>query len=526
MLVKRHALNRIALAAALMVCSTGGSAYQVYAQEAAPAKYKTIPLAEQYKNSKTVRELEDAKKAALKGNFNLPAISNHYKFVLFPQLTNLDDPQLANAAAAAIRLDLQAAEKLDAASLNALNKELFRYFSVIGSGDYTPAASINSVLLIGELVDERGGGSNPGKPFSGATGYLLKEAENGHNDGVKAAALVGLERHVRVLGPTWKDEIRNAAADRLLQMAMKPQSPQQSAESHAYLSARALQILGAFKHNKGPDAVAFATDILANEFTHPILREQALAIVGTYDIPDAQQAKLVAAGRYSMRYMRQRLDHWNELYGSSISAGGGGGGGMGMGPGASYGSGYASSQGMGGMGAGAAGASYGTGGKPKKEEKKEKPWEKQNEETKMLRRFMHEVVQIMRFGLSGTNVGETPEKIEKGLLSKMPAGEERDLVVHAVKLMKELQEALNDEEIESKSDFGTKDISKKVDNLIAIAEQYPGALDKENEAIVVEEVAPVEPAAGDTADAAAAPDPTASVQPAPAENPPAPPAGN
>lgn len=513
MLAKRNAWKNIALATALIVSSAGGTTYQLYAQEAAP-EYRTLSLDKKYSDSpKLMKELDDAKKAAFKGGFKLPDVANHYRYVLLPQLTAYQNPQNANNAVTAIRADLLMAEKLDPASAKELNKELFKYFSFIASNNFAPSATINSVLLIGELNDEKATGSAPPKPYVPAFDFLLKTAEGNGNDGLKAAAFVGAERHIRILTPSLDDKNRNVIATRLLKIATAPRTAKQTEESHAFLSARALQLLSLFKHDKGPEAVAYATDVLANEFTHPILREQALEIVGQYDIPEALQPKLVAAGRYSMRYMKQRLELWNELYGLSVTAGGGSGGGGGMGPGASYGGGYAAGGTPGGMsGAGAGpGAMYGLAGKEKKE-KPEKKSEKQDEETRMLRRFMHEIVQNMRYGMSGTTKNEVPEEYTKGLLSKMPEGEERDMLVHAMNLMEELQEAINDDDIEKKSEFSTKEIPKKVDNLIAAAEQYPGAVDKENEAIVIEDAA----AGGEAPEAGADPavDPTVGVAPA------------
>ncbi len=302
-------------------------------------------------------------------------------------------------------------------------------------------------------------------------------AEKGANDGVKAAALVGLERHVRLLSPGWNDTNRDGLATKLLAMTQAPKSPSQSEEAYAYLTARCLQILDLFKHSKTEEVSKFAMDVLANEFTHPILREQALATVGRVDTSKIPEATKIAAGRYTLRYMKKRLEEWQDINDMTTSAGAGGSGGSGGygGAGGAYGSGYGDSGGMA-AGYGGGGSGYGA---PQQEEKKvkENPFDKQDRQVVFLRRFMHDLAQNIRLGVSGEMRGDVPAEVKKGILAGIPDGDESMMLMHAVRTLQEVQVALNKETIQQRSDLNTE-ILPLITKLIATAEKYPGAVIK------------------------------------------------
>lgn len=510
------------LSALLAVCLVNQAAPVSFAQQpaakpAAAAQFESVPLAEKYKfGTKDYKQIENAKKEAFRGTFDITAVQNYYQFFVIPMMTS-DDPTSVNQAVASIRLDMGSALKLPPDNLKKYNDLLFKYLPVIASKNFRPSAVINSILLIGEMSQEKASSSSsPDTPYAPALGFLLAAAEKGSNDGIKAAALVGLDRHVRISSASWSEQNRDALAAKLLSWAKKPKSPVQSPEAHAYLASRYLQLMDLFPHKKGSEAVEFATDTLANEFSHPMLREQALVILGYHQPTTTPPEKSIAAGRYTLRYLKRQLEDWNELYELAASAGGaaGGGGGGYEGAGGGYGSGYGdkaseSMEGYGGVGGGYGGSGTEEKAKPKPEE----GYKKQDAQTVVLRRYMHELIQRVRYGLTGEMAGEIGSEFKTGLLVNVPDGEEKDLLKHALKTMKDVQVALNDEKIQAKSDMAAT-VAPLVEILKATAESYPGAIDLENERLIEEVVAPAAPVAPELAeDSKGEPAPTASVNP-------------
>ncbi len=468
----------------------------VYSQDAKPVaaavkQYASIPMPESMKSSKTDKEMERAKDDVIKGNvpFNMQPIRSFYGAYQFPRLTSIENPLLANRARTEINTDIvDARRKLSPANLATFNSEILRMFSVVIAGDYAPHAVINCVLLAGELDSATDSSSAVPKPYSQAVRLLNDAALQSPSDGVRAAALVGLQRHLLLSSYEWNENTRNGLAKMLLDAAKAAKPNTRSEEAHGWLIARYMQLLMSFEHSLNADLATFATDTLANEHTHPILREQALRTLGKLDPVDAPEGKLVNAGRYSMRYLKKRCEQWNELFDLSASSTGGGGGSS-YGNDA-YGSDYGKDAGPGDS-YGGTGGGYGAAPKPK-EKKEESPFEKHDAQTKMLRRYMHELVQTMRTGMVASPIGELNERPEKGLLAKLPDGEEREIILEALEAMVELQTELDATTITGKNDLA-KTVKILVDRLIVIAEDYPGALDLENELMIEDSsTAPVE----------------------------------
>jgi hypothetical protein len=466
------------LAALLSGCLLGQSLDQLQAQAppaAAPA-FDAIPLAEEFKTDKGRRELLTAKNQVLKGEvaFSTQPIEAYYKKVLMAELTSSVDAAVINQTCNEIRNDIMSAtKKLDKDSLKQFNMSLATMFNKIAKGNFRPTATINCVILLGLLDEAPAQSSSPAKPFREAFMLLPRFATDSKvNDGIRAAALAALDRQVQIYGGEWNATQREELADKLVQSMIAPKPAYQTESAHAYLVARQLRLLGQFTHNKSADINKFVVDVLANEHSHNILREQALVAFGAF-APEDDPQKIAAAGRYTMRYMKERLEGWNELLDMATTAGGSGGG--------AGDSGYGGAGAMGGYAGGAAAAGmsgYGGGGgaygaKTEVTEEDNKPKEL-DAQTKLLRRYLHEVAQNLRAGFSGEMKGPIPAKFEKGLLAALPSGKERTDVEYSLTLLRDIQGLLNDEKIESKADLDG--VAKVVNQLIATANGYPGVI--------------------------------------------------
>ncbi len=145
------------LSALLSICLVGQSASLGYAQEAAgkPAYERFEAKPEFAPGSKQYKDMQAAKKEALRGNFDLQAIKAFYQNCVLPQFTSLEDPLAINRVIdAEIKPDIEMAKKLPAANCKAFNDTMYQMMSFIATKNYRPAATINATLVIG-MLDEQ-----------------------------------------------------------------------------------------------------------------------------------------------------------------------------------------------------------------------------------------------------------------------------------------------------------------------------------------------------------------------------------
>lgn len=114
----------------------------------------------------------------------------------------------------------------------------------IASENYHPAARVNATLLLA-LVDDQGADLREGKPAVPAQAALVPLVRlyrtDTNPDGVRAAALQGIARHV-TLGAV-PQQYRKSIADMMLQLASSDPPSGRSPEAHAYLQRYAVDIL-------------------------------------------------------------------------------------------------------------------------------------------------------------------------------------------------------------------------------------------------------------------------------------------
>ena len=173
-----------------------------------------------------------------------------------------------------LRNDLQLAKVGDAHTR--LNDLVFGAMTKIASANFHPVVRVNAMLMIDELNSE-----DPPRatdlpvPYHQAVPVLLQTVDDPQQlDAVKAAALVGLLRHVR-LGV--RDEVRDQVTTSMLNLAKSPSAPGRSADGHAWLRSQAIEILGVLKSVGPANSVANVLTQIAGDQAAPMMVRRAAA---------------------------------------------------------------------------------------------------------------------------------------------------------------------------------------------------------------------------------------------------------
>ncbi len=442
---------------------------------AAPAKFQSVPIPEAFKSDKVVREKKRLKDEVLRGStaFNERDVSEYYMSYVIPRLTSTDSPELGNDSRKEIIEDLNLAEKSEAI-LKPFNNWLLKTMNSVAVNNFHPAAAINAISIIGRLNDTKqpSGGGSP-KPMAAAAGPLLKAAVGGKNDGIRAAALEGLEKHLRLGQTNWSDAQKQTVADELIKTLSEKQPIQRSNRSHAWLRGRSLDLLTLIKHKRQEEVYAYAVDRVADKTTDPLLLEKALRVIGSHQTKEGKPEVAQVATTNTLKYLVKSAKTWQESVVRQVASMGGG-----------Y-SGETQDMTMmeqGSSGDGGEGDPYG-GAKPKEKPKPVNPYATQPPEVKIKRREMHQLLETVRIGLDGIPYGPVVTVPTSGLAAVIADGPDKTTLADVLKAIETMQATLNDGEIKDKVTLGSKTTSA-FDTLIASAERFQGVSDKPVEASI------------------------------------------
>lgn len=171
-----------------------------------------------------------------------------------------------------LRKDLQKAKIGDAHTR--LNDLIFQGMSKVATGNYHPVVRVNAMLMIGELNSEDPARETP-VPYHQAVPAFLQVIDDPQQlDAVKAAALVGLVRHVR-LG--LRDDVRDSVGASMLNLAKAASAPGRTPEGHAWMRGEASEILGVLRSIGNANTVANALGQIAGDPTAPMTVRRAAA---------------------------------------------------------------------------------------------------------------------------------------------------------------------------------------------------------------------------------------------------------
>lgn len=146
-----------------------------------------------------------------------------------------------------MKQELQRAK--DPARTQSIEQILINVREIIADPQYSPTARVNAILILGDLnktePDFKGEGA---VPLPASLGDLLKIVDNAVpvndiNDALRAAALIGLERHAA--GPMPDDGKKKLSAELHEMIATEAPPEGRSADVHGWLTGRAQGILEA-----------------------------------------------------------------------------------------------------------------------------------------------------------------------------------------------------------------------------------------------------------------------------------------
>lgn len=409
------------------------------AGKAAPVGYTALKFAPEAERAEKKKEKDEMVKGA--APFDQRKIQAYYVGYLFPAMTNTETLEKTNIARAEIMLDIEQAEKAGDAVNGQFGDLMVSLCRGLASGPFHPAASINAVLLLNRL--------NKGKPKGGisepndkAKDLLLELSVRGTNDGVQAAALAGLERHAEYGSKAWDEAFRSRVANELINSVKGPAPPKRLARSEAWLKGRKLEILAKFKHPMEAEVYQLALASLAEKTSDSILIEKSLNVDGSYPPlgnPNPELTKKALANAAS--FTKSKVLSWQKWVRESqsfapfveqpkkaepkaksnpnlnVDADGGGGA----------------------MADGEAG-----GGKAKsKASAKNNPFADMPPDVKQKRRALHELLENVRFGFSGTRFGNLPASSTTGLAMLVTDAEQAQILRDILADIKDLQDALN-----------------------------------------------------------------------------------
>jgi hypothetical protein len=236
-------------------------------------------------------------------------------------------------------------------------------------GNYHPAVRCNAMLLLGSLNSQDplfvGDAKRPAVPLIKSLGVMLSELGNPQQiDGVRAAALVGILRHVEIDSQLADGQRRlvggnrdAAIADVMLVLVNEKQAPEGRTQTgHDWMRRRAVEILGYLGSPGQGNSVLAGLDAVLTDNKAPVaLRCSAAEAMGRLRLPPNAGIKVSDAARklatvavFACQKEIQRVeDQETREAKDKLQAAGGAGYGMGMGSGYMDPGGYGGS--MGGM---------------------------------------------------------------------------------------------------------------------------------------------------------------------------------
>jgi hypothetical protein len=300
---------------------------------------------------------------------NLRAVQIYYGQYFFPRLTH---PKYLNLWAESRQkfLQQQLGMRTTPRDVHQYLVDLARQMmTTIIRGNYHPAARTNAMLLLGSLNAEEavlvGENRRPPMPLTAALGVMFQELDNPQqSDGVRAAALAGILRHVWV-DNQWPPASRQLSGstpsqknrEKLIVTAMlkwvnaKEPPEGRSQTGHDWLRRRAIEVLGLLGTPGDGNAVVTSLDgLLLDQDQSVAVRCTAAEALGKLNLPQgAMDAKEMArniatvavfACRKEIARVEEQLAKDQEAKASAAGSMYGGSGGYGYGSGDSYGGDY------------------------------------------------------------------------------------------------------------------------------------------------------------------------------------------
>ena len=233
-------------------------------------KYKSVPM-NRLSDAVVKRMMSDVKTFATGGETS-PYVVGYFNKYVPAVLTNDDFLPIVSKTMIEYHDILDRAER-SGTNLNTIQGYAFRVMKAIASENYPPAARINAITVLSRIDSRPANPSarTPPVPLESVLPVLVQLYQDKKNDdGVRAAALHGIHRHVnygfqRIAGPA------KAGLTTMMMELMDSEPPTgRSADAHAYLQRFAVDILEKLR-SKGDTALGEKLVSISTESNKPSL---------------------------------------------------------------------------------------------------------------------------------------------------------------------------------------------------------------------------------------------------------------
>lgn len=210
--------------------------------------YDSVAMPEGLKDEAVVRRVEGiAKSFATTGNGDQAMVNGYFKVYVPAKMTAADGiKDLTAVTQEAANLLVRAQRSNNQAVIQRITLLLLESMKGVAEGNYHPAARINAILLLSRLDRQPANPATktPPLPLEQTLPILLSLYQDANNvDGVRAAALHGIHRHVRFGFPGIDAENRGTITQEMTSLLNAPAPAGRNAKAHAYLQRFAVDIL-------------------------------------------------------------------------------------------------------------------------------------------------------------------------------------------------------------------------------------------------------------------------------------------
>ncbi|MEC7680673.1 MAG: hypothetical protein VX694_15485 [Planctomycetota bacterium] len=210
--------------------------------------YDSVAMPEGLKDEAVVRRVEGiAKSFATTGNGDQAMVNGYFKVYVPAKMTAPDGiKDLTAVTQEAANLLVRAQRSNNQAVIQRITLLLLESMKGVAEGNYHPAARINAILLLSRLDRQLANPATktPPLPLEQTLPILLSLYQDANNvDGVRAAALHGIHRHVRFGFPGIDAESRGTITQEMTSLLNAPAPAGRNAKAHAYLQRFAVDIL-------------------------------------------------------------------------------------------------------------------------------------------------------------------------------------------------------------------------------------------------------------------------------------------
>ena len=259
-----------------------------------PPKYRELPIPAKFKTSRAVSQAKLVKDGVITGRYALSDKRDEflewYSGYQFRRLTRREFFHEMDKIRSDLLKDLRGARTPEVHQL--LIDTYLRLASVIcNDANYYPASRVNAMLLIASLNQTEETPRAPAVPYARSLSFMLDQLNSDRQlDGVKAVALVGILRHIKLalVNPAYTLSVpqRDQILAAMRAVLTKPKPEARSAEAHAWLQRRAMEsaVLVA-DLNKNPEVLEELAGLIESKEASPLLVCATAQAVGRLRIP-------------------------------------------------------------------------------------------------------------------------------------------------------------------------------------------------------------------------------------------------